>query len=74
MDRAKDKGGWSVCERLEKIRYLSRRFDTEEKALQERDRMSKLPGYLGRSLLVTFETYEPKKKQRVRPGLRQSRH
>lgn len=74
MNRGKDKGGWSVCERLDKIHYRSPRFETREKALQERDRMSKLPEYLGHSLDVRFEIYEPKKKPRVRRGLRQSRH
>jgi hypothetical protein len=80
MNRAKDKGGWVVFERRavsenrDEFRYLSPRFGTREEALRERDRMSKLPEYLNRSLRVTLEDYEPKKKRRVRRDLRQSRH
>ncbi len=62
MVTRRDKGGWVVCERRqassvqEKIFYLSRRYETKERAAEERDRMSSLPEYKGRSLDVTYWT------------------
>jgi hypothetical protein len=69
-----DKGGWVVCERKDvKIVYLSRRFETKEKAGVERDRMGALPLYQGRELEVTFLQTEPQKKRPVNSSRRSSR-
>jgi hypothetical protein len=72
----RDKGGWVVCERRpvsavqDRIFYLSKRFETKEEATRERDRMSSLSEYEGRSLDVTYWRREPAKKQRLRDDRR----
>jgi hypothetical protein len=74
MDTRRDKGGWVVGERKEnRIFYLSRRFETRDEAVVERDRMSALPQYQDRELEVTFWQTEQKKKRRLNSGRRSSR-
>ncbi len=74
MDTRRDKGGWVVGERKEnRISYLSRRFETRDEAVIERDRISALRKYQGRELEVTVWQTEPKKKRRLNSGRSGSR-
>jgi hypothetical protein len=67
-------GGWVVCERGDKIYYLSPRYRTKENAEKQRDLMSSRPENKGRRLNVTFRESEPARKPpRRKTGRRQPR-